>query len=45
MTYAIGVICVDIMEKQVQAVDEQTGDRAIELAVKLGLKEIFIDKR
>lgn len=45
MNYAIGVIGVKIVEKQVQAVDEQMGKRAIKLAIKLGLKEIFIDQR
>jgi serine/threonine-protein kinase len=45
MTYAIGVIGVKMVEKQVQAVEEQMGERAVRLSKKLGLKEIFLDQR
>lgn len=45
MTYAIGVIGVDIVQKQMKTVDDQIGERAAKLAQKLGLKELFIDQR
>lgn len=45
ISYAIGVIGVNVVEKQVESVDEQMGARAAKLAKKLGLKEIFIDQR
>lgn len=45
MTYAISVIGVDIVKKQVNAVDEQLGEKAKQLSLKLGIKEVFIDQK
>jgi hypothetical protein len=41
VTYAVGVIGERLVKKQMQAVDEQMGERAIDLARELGLRELF----
>ena len=41
ITYARGVVGKKLVEKQMKAVDDQLGDRARELALELGLKELI----
>lgn len=44
VNYAVNVIGPDVVNRQMQAVDDQMGERSLELAKRLGLREIVFNR-
>jgi len=44
VAYAISVIGAGVVRKQMKAVDDQMGERSLDIAARLGLRELIIGR-